>query len=320
MFSAVKRKFLTEGNKIMKKLLLIINPRAGKMRNKTSLFEIVDIFNKHDCLVTVMVTQRAGHARQIAFDNSSDYDITVCSGGDGTLNEVVGGVISSGSKKPIGYIPSGSTNDFASTLNLSKDFRRAALDIVQGVPKPIDIGMFDGRYFSYVASFGAFTKASYSTSQDVKNALGHLAYVLEGIKDIPSIRAEHVKIETTTGDLYEGDYIFGAIANSTSVGGIININDKLVMMNDGKFELLLIKKPKNIVELNKCINALITQNYNCDMIEFGAIENAKITTDNKISWSLDGERADTNGYVEVKNLHNAITMILPSATAEMCIV
>lgn len=298
-----------------KKILLIINPRAGKTRAKSALFDIVDALTGDGSSVSIEITRHAGHARELAAVAAESADTVVCVGGDGTLNEVIAGVISSGSHIPVGYIPSGSTNDFATTLNISKDMRRAASDISDGILRSIDIGRFGDRYFTYVASFGAFTKTSYSTPQDIKNALGHLAYILQGICDIPSIRAEHVTI-TTDECTYDGDYIFGAIANSTSVGGIISFNEQLVAMNDGKFEILLVRCPKNLQELNRCINALLTQNYNCDMIDFGTLKEAKIISDKPLVWSLDGERADTDGTVDVQNLGNAVTMLLPRSISD----
>ena len=298
-----------------KNILLIINPRAGKTKGKAALFDIVDALSSDGSTVTVEITRSAGHARELAQTAGSRADTVVCVGGDGTLNEVIAGVISSEKHIPIGYIPAGSTNDFATTLNISKDMRRAALDVAEGVPRTIDIGQFGDRYFTYVASFGAFTKTSYSTPQDIKNALGHLAYILQGICDIPSIRAEHVTVTTAERE-YSDDYIFGAIANSTSVGGIISFDERLVTMNDGKFEMLLVRRPKNLPELNRCINALLTQNYNCDMIDFGTLTAAEITTDNPLTWSLDGERADTDGKVKVTNLKNAVTMLLTHSISD----
>lgn len=298
----------------MKNVLLIINPRAGKTRAKTAMFDIVDVLSSNGARVSVEITRHAGHASELAANADTRADTIVCVGGDGTLNEVIEGVVKSGSKVNIGYIPSGSTNDFASTLNISKDMKTAALDIVNGSATTLDIGCFGDRYFTYVASFGAFTKASYSTSQDIKNALGHLAYILQGICDIPSIRAEHASIVADTGN-YSGDYIFGAIANSTSVGGIISFDETIVTMNDGKFELLLVKRPRTLPELNRCINALLTQNYDCDMIDFGTLSRADITTENPLTWSLDGERADTDGKIHVENLTRAVTMILPRSAS-----
>lgn len=300
----------------MKNVLLIVNPRAGKTKVKGSLFDIIDILTEHDMTVTVELTRYSGHARDICSYISDSYDLVVCAGGDGTLNEVFAGIIASGKNIPIGYIPAGSTNDFASSLKLSSDMRRAALDIARGVTRTVDLGRFGDRYFTYVASFGAFTKASYSTPQNVKNSLGHLAYILEGMKDLPSIKGEYARIVTDSGNTYEGEFIFGAVANSTSVGGVISLDRRLVTLNDGKFELMLIRNPKNLVELNRCINALLTKNYSSDMIIFDSLRSAEIETKNPLTWSLDGERCDTNGKIKLENISNAIRLILPSAVNE----
>lgn len=301
----------------MKNVLLIINPRAGKAKAKTFLFDIIDTLSEHDMTVTVEITRYSGHARDICSYISDSYDLVICAGGDGTLGEVIAGMIYSKKQIPIGYIPAGSTNDFGTTLRLSKDMKKAALDIAVGVTRTLDIGKFGDRFFTYVASFGAFTKASYSTPQEVKNTLGHLAYVLEGMKDLPTIKGEYARITTDEGKVYEGEFIFGAIANSTSVGGVISLDKRIVTMNDGKFELMLIKNPKNLTELNKCINALLTKNYyNSNMIIIDSLKSAEIITDNPLTWSLDGERCDTDGSVSIRNLNNAIRMVLPSTVNE----
>ena len=297
----------------MKNVLLIINPRAGRAKVKASLFDIVDTFTEHGMRVTVEVTKYGGHARDIAKYITTEFDMVVCVGGDGTLNEVIAGMIESGKNIPIGYIPAGSTNDFGTTLKLSKDLKKAALDICNGIERTIDIGRFGDRYFSYVASFGAFTRTSYATPQNIKNSLGHLAYVLQGIQDLPSIRAEHMVITDGCGNTYEDDYIFGAIANSTSVGGVISFKETLVSMNDGRFEMLLIKKPKNLADLNKCITALLSQNYNCNSIIFATVNSCSVKCNNPVTWSLDGERADTDGNIDIVNIKNAVKMILPSS-------
>ena len=300
----------------MRKILLIVNPRAGKMKAKSALFEVVQVFCENGLDVSVVVTSYAGHATEIAENLDGRFDIIACAGGDGTLNEVIAGVLKGGKKVPIGYIPCGSTNDFASTIGLSKDLGKAALDIATGKEVGFDIGHFGDRYFSYVASFGAFTKASYSAPQGMKNVLGHAAYILEGIKDIPSIKSEHVKVETDNGRVYENDYIFGAITNTTSVGGILTLDKTLVTLNDGKFEMLLVKKPKNIADLTRCISALLSQKTDCDMFDFCELSKAKITTDGPLAWSLDGEKADSDVDVTLENLHTAVKVILPEKAAE----
>ncbi|MCQ2456560.1 MAG: YegS/Rv2252/BmrU family lipid kinase [Clostridia bacterium] len=286
------------------------------MKAKSALFDIVQIFCENGLDVSVTVTSYAGHATEIAENLDESYDIVACAGGDGTLNEVIAGVLRGGRNVPIGYIPCGSTNDFASTIGLSKDLGKAALDIATGKEVGFDIGRFGDRYFSYVASFGAFTKASYSAPQGMKNVLGHAAYILEGIKDIPSIKSEHVKVEIDDGRVYENDYIFGAITNTTSVGGILTLDKTLVTLNDGKFEMLLVKKPKNIGDLTRCISALLSQKTDCDMFDFCELSKAKITTAGPLAWSLDGEKADSDIDVTIENLHTAVRVILPEKAAE----
>ena len=303
----------------MKNVYLIINPHAGKAKAKSGLFDIVDTFSKHDMRTTLELTKYSGHARDLILNIEDGYDMVVCVGGDGTLNEVISGMIDSKKNIPIGYIPAGSTNDFGTTLKLSKNFKTASADIAEGVVRTIDIGKFKDRYFTYVASFGAFTKVSYSTPQNVKNALGHLAYILQGIQDLPSIHAEHLKFTDENGTVYDDDFIFGAIANSTSVGGVISFKESLISMNDGKFELLLVKKPKNLADLNKCINSILTQNYKSDSLIFTTLKECEIVSNSKLTWSLDGERGDTDGTVSVKVLENAVRMILPSSIKDTCI-
>lgn len=236
----------------MKRLLLILNPCSGKKRANRALAEIVSIFNRGGYDVTVYTTAARGDATQVAASRCREFDCVVCAGGDGTFNEVVSGVYAAGSDTPIGYIPAGSTNDFASSMHLSRNLLQAARDIVEGEPRTLDLGSFNGRCFSYVASFGAFTRASYATSQSVKNALGHLAYVLGGIKELPSIRSRHVRFLLDHETVLEDDYIFGAISNSTSVAGILTLSPEIVDMNDGVFELLLVRKPQSLMELSDC--------------------------------------------------------------------
>ena len=236
-------------------------------------------------------------------------DLITAIGGDGTFNEVVSGVIESGIRVPIGYIPAGSTNDFASSLDIPKNILAAARDVVNGEPVSFDVGSFNGRIFSYVASFGAFTKASYATPQNVKNALGHLAYILEGINSIASIRKEHMIIEAD-GQIYEDDYIFGAISNSTSLAGILTLNPKLVDMSDGRFELLLVKAPNDLIDLAEIVYMLNSQNYESNKLVFINGSEFKIHADKDTSWSLDGEYQEGCEEIEIKNLHHAIELMM----------
>ncbi|MEE0741118.1 MAG: diacylglycerol kinase family protein [Emergencia sp.] len=292
----------------MKKVLIVLNPCAGTRQANKVFVEIIQIFCEGGYAPVVITTTARGDGTEIVKEHVGDFDLVVCIGGDGTFNEVAAGLLEAGTDIPIGYIPAGSTNDFASSLNLSKDILQAARDIVNGEPQTLDVGEFNGRFFSYVASFGAFTRASYEAPQSIKNALGHLAYILEGIKDIPSIRPEKLWLKMENGT-YGGDYIFGAICNSTSVGGLLTLSEDLVDMNDGKFEVLLIKAPSNILELNQILFALTTQNYKSPMISFFSSGSLEITADPKMPWTLDGEYQEGSASIFVKNIPGAIRLM-----------
>ena len=227
----------------MKKLLFIVNPRAGKTKSSAPLFDAVAALSRAGYLVRVFVTEAGGDASRVAADWGPDYDVVVCAGGDGTLNETISGLMTLPQRPLLGYLPNGSTNDFAASLHLSSDPRLAALDIAGGSPHPLDIGRHNDRYFAYVASFGAFTRSSYSASQAAKNALGHFAYILEGLSDLDSLRPYRCAIEAD-GERFEGEFIFGAVCNSTSLGGLVKLDASRVAMDDGAFELLLLRMPK----------------------------------------------------------------------------
>ncbi len=292
---------------MLKKLLLIVNPVAGKKRLKPLLLDVVQIFARGGYATTVMVTGRRGEATEFVAQGGS-YDLIVCCGGDGTLNEVVSGMLDHGVTIPLGYIPCGSTNDFATSMGISMDVRKSAEAIANGLPLPLDVGKFGERYFTYVSSFGAFTAASYTTAQDVKNILGHAAYVLEGIKDLQSIKPYRLKF-VSEDTVYEGDYVFGAIANSTSFGGIVKLKDELVSLNDGLFEVLLVKMPRTIADLNAIINALTTSNFENKRFEFFKASKLTISSAEPIAWSLDGEYMRTEGEVQMTNLHGVVNFI-----------
>lgn len=291
-----------------KRLLLIMNPYSGKKIGKRYLADILEKFCRADYVPTVFLTTGPGNGRELAAQYGGDAELVVCLGGDGTFNEVVTGLLQAGADTPIGYSPCGSTNDFASSIGLHKDLLKATDDILCGSPHTYDVGQFGDRPFTYVASFGAFTRASYATPQNVKNALGHLAYVLEGIKDLPTIRPWHLRFETEEA-VFENDYIFGAISNATSVGGILTLDPHTVDMNDGLLELLLIKMPSGAAELNECIRALQEQKYNSGVITFHSARQITVLADPDMPWTLDGERQDGSLRTEVCNLHNAIRLV-----------
>lgn len=292
----------------MKQLLLILNPTSGTRKAAKNLSEIISVFNRAEYDTHVYVTACRGDGVKTVQQLGGTADLIVCCGGDGTLNETITGVISAGLDVPLGYIPSGSTNDFANSLHLSGDVTEAARQIVSGTPAAYDVGRFGERYFSYIASFGAFTKASYTTPQNIKNALGHVAYVLEGIQELSGIRAEHIRMELD-GETIEDDYLFGAVCNSTSVGGILKLKPDMVDMSDGKFEILLIRAPKDAAELHECVTALRGRTYNCGIITFRSANTVHVTGNPGMPWSLDGEKADGAEQIVIENLHRRITLI-----------
>lgn len=292
----------------MKQLLLIINPVAGTKKAGKHLADIISVFNRAGYDTHVYVTARQKDAIRAVKMYAGNVDLIVCCGGDGTLNETINGLIQLGLHTPIGYIPAGSTNDFANSLGLSGDVVTAASQIVNGTPRSYDTGRFGERYFSYVASFGAFTKTSYTTPQNIKNALGHIAYLLEGIPELSKIKKEHLRLETDEFVL-EDDYLFGAICNSTSIGGLLTLNPDLVDMGDGKFEILLVRAPKNIQEIQDCLLALSSQKYDCGMITFRSASKIQITANPLMPWTLDGERAEGSEQIHVENLHQSILLV-----------
>ncbi len=292
----------------MKRMLFIMNPFAGQKKVNKHLADILLEFSRADYEILTHITTAQGDAVAAAEKWGTYVDLVVCSGGDGTLNETITGMLRAGAKAPIGYLPAGTTNDFASSLGLSSNPLQAAQDILEGEPVVYDVGRFGSRYFSYVASFGAFTKSSYAVPQNIKNALGHTAYILGGISELSQIRKEHIRMEID-GRVVEDDFIFGAICNSLSIGGILNLDPKQVDLGDGKFEVLLVRTPRNLTEITECIAAVQNQTYNCGMITFCSARKVKIYADPEMPWTLDGEREDGHGEVEAENLHHAVRLV-----------
>lgn len=292
----------------MKKMLFVVNPYAGVRKINRYLSDVIGIFNRAEYEVITYMTAGRSDATRYVQANAHQVDIVVCAGGDGTFNETITGVLCSGADVPVGYIPCGSTNDFAASLKLSNNILQAAKDIVMGIPVSYDVGQFGDRYFSYVASFGAFTRASYATPQSVKNALGHTAYLLEGIQELSQLKSERVRIETED-KVFEDNYLFGAISNSISVGGILKLDPKQVDMRDGQFELLLVRAPRDVMEISECIQALQNKTYNCAMITFARANKLRVIADAAMPWTLDGERENGHEEVSVVNLRHAIRLI-----------
>ena len=294
----------------MKKLLILMNPCSGKKRANRALADIINVFNRGGYDVTTYMTAARGDATTVAAQRAGEFDVVVCVGGDGTFNEVISGVYASGADVPIGYSPAGSTNDFASSMKLPKNLTDAARLIVTGTPRKLDIGRFNDRYFSYIASFGAFTRASYATPQSMKNVMGHLAYLMAGVKEVAAIRSTHLRFTTAEGAVYEDDYIFGAVSNSTSVAGVLTLDAKLVDMNDGVFELLLIRKPKNAIELSNCVVSLLAQKYDTPMLTLTATARVTVEGAPEMDWTLDGEHALGAPVCTIENLHDAVRVIV----------
>lgn len=288
-----------------KKLLFVYNPRAGKAQIRTKLADILDVFAREGYELTVCPTQKRDDARRIVAERSRDYGLVVCSGGDGTLDETVTGMMQSDFRTPIGYIPAGSTNDFGGSLALPKNMVKAAETIVAGENFACDMGAFNEDIFVYIAAFGLFTDVSYETGQDMKNVLGHMAYILEGMKRLPAIRSYPMRVsfeDTTIVD----DFVFGMITNSVSVGGFKNITGKNVKMDDGVFEVTLIKKPKNPVELNNIMISLLNRDIDTKSMYCFRTAQLELESVDPVAWTLDGENGGAHRSVHIRNLHQAI--------------
>lgn len=298
----------------MEKLLLVLNPRAGQRKANRVLPEIVRIFADAGYRCEVYVTAAAGDATRHVAAHAGEFDRIVCVGGDGTLNETIAGMLQAGARLPIGYIPAGTTNDYASSLGLSADVLQAAQDAVDGRCTALDVGTFNGRYFTYTASCGAFTRASYSTPQSLKNSIGHLAYVLEGIKDLPSLKPFHLRVETDDSVL-EDDFLFCSVTNSMSVGGILKLDSEMVALNDGRFEVMLVRNPATPLQLSTILHGLTTLDLPNEMIHFFSARNISVACAQPMEWTLDGERAEGAPGIEMHNMHSAVQIVVPAREA-----
>lgn len=298
------------GSDKMKKLLFILNPRSGKGQIKNQLLDIVNIFQRNGYQVQIHITQEPFDAKKTVIEIGEQFDRIVCSGGDGTLNETVSGLMEAKLQIPLGYIPSGSTNDFASSLKIPKKMDKAARVAVCGESFLCDIGSFNERYFNYVAAFGAFTEVSYATPQQMKNVLGHPAYLIEGVKQITAIKAAPMIVEHD-GIKIEGDFIYGMITNSTSVGGFKKIVGKSVEMNDGMFEVTLIRNPKNPLELQEILNALLMEDASSERLITFKTAQLQIHSPQSVPWVLDGEYGGNPGEIEVKNQYRVLNIVVP---------
>ncbi len=293
-----------------KKMFLIANPKSGRAKIKNELMAIVDIFTRAGFLVTVYPTACWGDATVVTANLDGSYDTIVCCGGDGTLNEVINGLMQNKNRYKLGYIPSGTLNEWSSGLKISHIPKTAAADIVNGEVQPLDIGLFGDRYFSYTACFGAFTSASYSAPQNIKNAIGQSAYFFEGIKSLSLIKPSYLKFKI--GDkIIESNYIFGSISNSVSMGGVIKLDVSDIHLDDGLFEMLLIENPDNLLEFQEIIDCILRRKFDNKKIKFFKADRITVLGSRGTDWTLDGEHAIGTDKIEIKNIHKAIDFIVP---------
>ncbi len=301
---------LKKDRKNMKQLLFIYNPHAGRQRAKLNLARIVEVFAAQDYEVTVHPTQGPKDAMMAAAE-SSRYDRVVCSGGDGTLNETVTGLmqIAPEERPVLGYIPTGTTNDFAKNINLPREISKMAEIAGGGIPKACDLGVTDGRYFTYVAAFGLFSDVSYSTPQKAKNLLGHFAYVLEGAGKLRNIPSFHVKIETSDGTVLEDVFSYGMVSNTMYVGGLVNLSKSGVKLDDGEFEVILVRRPRSPKEWQDILSSLRTQNMMGDGAVIGlSARQITFTSEEPIAWTLDGEFGGERNVTMIENLPRAFVL------------
>ena len=299
----------------MKKMLFIYNPNSGMGLLKPKLSDVLDIFVKGGYEVTVYPTQKYHDAVRKMGEYEEQYDLVACSGGDGTLDEVVTGMMKREDKVPIGYIPAGTTNDFASSLHISKNMLEAADTVVNGVPFACDVGEFNEDYFVYIAAFGLFTDVSYETKQSMKNVLGHLAYILEGTKRIFNFPSYRIKV-THDGETIEDEFIYGMVTNSRSVGGFKGITGKNVVFDDGKFEVTLFKTPRNPMELNEILGALALRKINPKRMYSFKTNEVHFETEEEIPWTLDGEFGGVHEEVVVKDCQKALEIMVKPEVIE----
>lgn len=290
------------------KILFVFNPRSGKGLIREHLVDIVDVMVKAGYEVTIYTTQAQGDAIKKIKEEAKNYDRVVCSGGDGTLDEVVTGMQQSEVNVPIGYIPAGSTNDFANSLGIPKDMVEAARVAVGDKPFPCDVGYFNGDTFVYVAAFGIFTEVSYKTPQQLKNVLGHAAYILEGAKQLHDIPSFTMQVEHD-GEVFQDKFIFGMVTNSISVGGFKGMTGDDVKLDDGVFEVTLIKSPRNPIELNRILASLTNLIDDTDLIYTFKTNDLHIISKDKVAWTLDGEFGGVHEDLVIKNLNKQITIM-----------
>lgn len=294
---------------MQKKLMLIINPAAGRGGYKNALSDILEVIYRGGYLPTVYFTAGPGTAAELVQNEARSYDVLACIGGDGTLSEVISGCMTIENPPVLGYIPMGTANDIANTLKISRNPAEAAKKILTGTPTLLDVGAFDdSAYFTYIAAFGAFTEVSYMTPQESKHTLGHLAYLLEGLLRLSKIEHYYTRVEFDDG-VIEGDFVFGGVTNSTSVAGLVKLDGSVVDLGDGLFEVMLIKNPKSMKSLNSIISDVLTQNYSGEYVRMFKSKKVRFLFDRPVAWTRDGEDGGSHTEVNIDNIPSAISIL-----------
>jgi len=291
-----------------KQILFIYNPSAGKNGANEILSQAIGQLTSDNCRVTVYPVMKGYGAEKILKEEKGKFDRVLCCGGDGTLNHTINGLLETGVDKPLlGYIPTGSTNDFAASMGI-KNLTETCRTVAYGQPFFYDIGKFNDSYFNYIAAFGAFTDVSYVTPQNLKNQLGHAAYIIEGIRHLP-LGKYYTLTAKSDESIYSGDYIYGSVSNSTSIGGMSIPVRNDIKMNDGLFEVILIKAPKTVMETQNLLTALITQNFDSPFIEYFKTDKIEFSFDKETPWTLDGEFGGNVTDVNINVINKAIGLL-----------
>lgn len=296
----------------MKKMLFIYNPYAGKSAIRSKLSNIIELFVEADYEVTIFSTRGKKDATRLVKEKGADFDYIVCSGGDGTLNEVVDGMMALEKRPPCGYMPAGTVNDFASSLKIPKGIMAAAKNVVEGCPFAYDIGSLNNDYFNYVAAFGAFTQVAYETPQSFKNVFGKLAYVMDGAMRLPNLESYQLTVRHE-GGVIEGCFMLGMVTNSNSVAGLKGLTGKNVLLNDGLFEVVLVKQPNNPIELQAIINGLLMREHDDIHIYSFRASHIEVVSEEEIAWTVDGEYGGTYKEAVIENHREAVEFIRPES-------
>jgi len=289
-------------------MMLVINPHSGRGLSKTALGTIISRLCDADYHVTVYFSHDKT-PEDLANQYAKRHDLLVCVGGDGTLSGVISGLMKANISIPVGYIPTGTANDVATTLALSRDPSKAAKTILQGKPRALDVGKFHDKHFTYIAAFGAFTGVSYLTPQSAKRALGHFAYVLSGIADVPTIKPRYTIIEYD-GKTLEGEFIFGAVTNSTSVAGFIKLDPYRIDLADGMFEIILVKQPVVLADFMDIMSSLTVRTYDGDNFQMLHASKVRFIFEDEVAWAVDGEDGGKHKKVEITNCHKAVEIVV----------